>query len=88
MVYHLRKKLQIHTFCQASCSLFTSCQVTQIVSQQQVQAELTLRLTQLQTRLASLKIENEEVRKSLDIGKKKCLHKYRRPRPQTAVNQS
>lgn len=39
----------------------TSCQVTQIVSQQQVQAELTLRLTQLQTRLASLKIENEEV---------------------------
>lgn len=39
-----------------------SCQVTQIVSQQQVQAELTLRLTQLQTRLASLKIENEEVR--------------------------
>lgn len=40
----------------------TSCQVTQIVSQQQVQAELTLRLTQLQTRLASLKIENEEVR--------------------------
>lgn len=41
---------------------WTSCQVTQIVSQQQVQAELTLRLTQLQTRLASLKIENEEVR--------------------------
>lgn len=40
----------------------TSCQVTQIISQQQVQAELTLRLTQLQTRLASLKIENEEVR--------------------------
>lgn len=38
------------------------CQVTQIISQQQVQAELTLRLTQLQTRLASLKIENEEVR--------------------------
>lgn len=42
----------------------TSRQVTQIVSQQQVQAELTLRLTQLQTRLASLKIENEEVRHS------------------------
>lgn len=42
----------------------TSCQVTQIVSQQQVQAELTLRLTQLQTRLASLKIENEEVRRA------------------------
>lgn len=43
--------------------LFSSpcCQVTQIISQQQVQAELTLRLTQLQTRLASLKIENEEV---------------------------
>lgn len=41
---------------------FTSCQVTQIASQPQVQAELTLRLTQLQTRLASLKIENEEVR--------------------------
>lgn len=39
----------------------TSCQVTQIASQPQVQAELTLRLTQLQTRLASLKIENEEV---------------------------
>lgn len=45
--------------------LFSSscCQVTQIISQQQVQAELTLRLTQLQTRLASLKIENEEVRR-------------------------
>lgn len=43
-----------------SCS--TSCQVTQIASQPQLQAELTLRLTQLQTRLASLKIENEEVR--------------------------
>ncbi|TNN27527.1 SLIT-ROBO Rho GTPase-activating protein 1 [Liparis tanakae] len=35
--------------------------VTQIASQPQLQAELTLRLTQLQTRLASLKIENEEV---------------------------
>ncbi|KAK5877037.1 hypothetical protein CesoFtcFv8_026324 [Champsocephalus esox] len=34
--------------------------VTQIASQPQLQAELTLRLTQLQTRLASLKIENEE----------------------------
>ncbi|MED6264928.1 SLIT-ROBO Rho GTPase-activating protein 1 [Characodon lateralis] len=34
----------------------------QIASQPQVQAELSLRLTQLQTRLASLKIENEEVR--------------------------
>uniref|UniRef100_A0A7N8XJH6 SLIT-ROBO Rho GTPase-activating protein 1 n=1 Tax=Mastacembelus armatus TaxID=205130 RepID=A0A7N8XJH6_9TELE len=32
--------------------------------QPDVQAELTLRLTQLQTRLASLKIENEEVRKT------------------------
>lgn len=42
--------------------VFLSCQVTQIASQPQVQAELTLRLTQLQTRLASLKIENEEVR--------------------------
>lgn len=41
---------------------FVFCQVTQIASQPQVQAELTLRLTQLQTRLASLKIENEEVR--------------------------
>uniref|UniRef100_A0A8C5HB76 SLIT-ROBO Rho GTPase-activating protein 1-like n=1 Tax=Gouania willdenowi TaxID=441366 RepID=A0A8C5HB76_GOUWI len=30
----------------------------------QLQAELTLRLTQLQTRLASLKIENEEVKKT------------------------
>uniref|UniRef100_A0A3Q3IHF3 SLIT-ROBO Rho GTPase activating protein 1b n=1 Tax=Monopterus albus TaxID=43700 RepID=A0A3Q3IHF3_MONAL len=38
--------------------------VTQITSQLQVQAELTLRLTQLQTRLASLKIENEEVKKT------------------------
>ncbi|GLD48236.1 SLIT-ROBO Rho GTPase-activating protein 1-like isoform X1, partial [Lates japonicus] len=38
--------------------------VTQIASQPQVQAELTLRLTQLQTRLASLKIENEEVKKT------------------------
>uniref|UniRef100_A0A8D3AE09 SLIT-ROBO Rho GTPase-activating protein 1 n=1 Tax=Scophthalmus maximus TaxID=52904 RepID=A0A8D3AE09_SCOMX len=36
--------------------------VTQIASQPQLQAELNLRLTQLQTRLASLKIENEEVR--------------------------
>lgn len=35
-------------------SLSASCQVTQIASQPQVQAELTLRLTQLQTRLASL----------------------------------
>uniref|UniRef100_A0AAQ5XXR7 SLIT-ROBO Rho GTPase activating protein 1b n=1 Tax=Amphiprion ocellaris TaxID=80972 RepID=A0AAQ5XXR7_AMPOC len=35
-----------------------------IASQPQVQAELTLRLTQLQTRLASLKIENEEVKKT------------------------
>uniref|UniRef100_A0A674P2X9 SLIT-ROBO Rho GTPase-activating protein 1 n=1 Tax=Takifugu rubripes TaxID=31033 RepID=A0A674P2X9_TAKRU len=35
-----------------------------ISSQQQVQAELSLRLTQLQTRLASLKIENEEVKKT------------------------
>lgn len=43
--------------------------MTQIISQQQVQAELTLRLTQLQTRLASLKIENEEV---------KCEHLKRR----------
>ncbi|KAF7649647.1 hypothetical protein LDENG_00138050 [Lucifuga dentata] len=38
--------------------------VNQIVSQPQVQAELTLRLTQLQTRLTSLKIENEEVKKT------------------------
>uniref|UniRef100_A0A672HQJ6 SLIT-ROBO Rho GTPase activating protein 1b n=1 Tax=Salarias fasciatus TaxID=181472 RepID=A0A672HQJ6_SALFA len=38
--------------------------VTQIASQPQVQAELTLRLTQLQTRLTSLKIENEEVKKT------------------------
>uniref|UniRef100_UPI003AAD7E01 SLIT-ROBO Rho GTPase-activating protein 1b isoform X3 n=1 Tax=Centroberyx gerrardi TaxID=166262 RepID=UPI003AAD7E01 len=38
--------------------------VTQIAAQPQVQAELTLRLTQLQTRLASLKIENEEVKKT------------------------
>uniref|UniRef100_A0A3Q2CHI0 SLIT-ROBO Rho GTPase activating protein 1b n=1 Tax=Cyprinodon variegatus TaxID=28743 RepID=A0A3Q2CHI0_CYPVA len=37
---------------------------TQIASQPQVQAELSLRLTQLQTRLASLKIENEEVKKT------------------------
>uniref|UniRef100_A0A3B3ZP18 SLIT-ROBO Rho GTPase-activating protein 2 n=1 Tax=Periophthalmus magnuspinnatus TaxID=409849 RepID=A0A3B3ZP18_9GOBI len=39
-------------------------QVTQIASQPQVQSELSLRLTQLQTRLASLKIENEEVKKT------------------------
>uniref|UniRef100_A0A8C6Q1V6 SLIT-ROBO Rho GTPase activating protein 2B n=1 Tax=Nothobranchius furzeri TaxID=105023 RepID=A0A8C6Q1V6_NOTFU len=38
--------------------------VSQIASQPQVQAELTLRLTQLQTRLSSLKIENEEVKKT------------------------
>ncbi|XP_019753144.1 SLIT-ROBO Rho GTPase-activating protein 1-like isoform X1 [Hippocampus comes] len=38
--------------------------VSQIASQPQVQAELTLRLTQLQTRLASLKLENEEVKKT------------------------
>ncbi|MEQ2181738.1 SLIT-ROBO Rho GTPase-activating protein 1, partial [Goodea atripinnis] len=37
---------------------------SQIASQPQVQAELSLRLTQLQTRLASLKIENEEVKKT------------------------
>uniref|UniRef100_A0A8D3C6V2 SLIT-ROBO Rho GTPase activating protein 1b n=1 Tax=Scophthalmus maximus TaxID=52904 RepID=A0A8D3C6V2_SCOMX len=35
-----------------------------IASQPQLQAELNLRLTQLQTRLASLKIENEEVKKT------------------------
>lgn len=45
-------------------SFFSSYQVTQIASKPQVQAELTLRLTQLQTRLASLKIENEEVRRT------------------------
>ncbi|XP_061523121.1 SLIT-ROBO Rho GTPase-activating protein 1-like isoform X2 [Phycodurus eques] len=38
--------------------------VSRIASQPQVQAELALRLTQLQTRLASLKIENEEVKKT------------------------
>ncbi|XP_051911862.1 SLIT-ROBO Rho GTPase-activating protein 1b isoform X4 [Hippocampus zosterae] len=38
--------------------------VSQMASQPQVQAELTLRLTQLQTRLASLKLENEEVKKT------------------------
>uniref|UniRef100_A0AAX7UEY3 SLIT-ROBO Rho GTPase activating protein 1b n=1 Tax=Astatotilapia calliptera TaxID=8154 RepID=A0AAX7UEY3_ASTCA len=38
--------------------------VAQITSQPQVQSELSLRLTQLQTRLASLKIENEEVKKT------------------------
>uniref|UniRef100_A0A8C9XFR8 SLIT-ROBO Rho GTPase activating protein 1b n=1 Tax=Sander lucioperca TaxID=283035 RepID=A0A8C9XFR8_SANLU len=35
-----------------------------IASQPQLQAELSLRLTQLQTRLASLKLENEEVKKT------------------------
>ncbi|CAL8278158.1 unnamed protein product [Gadus morhua 'NCC'] len=38
--------------------------VNQIAAQPQVQSELTLRLTQLQTRLATLKIENEEVKKT------------------------
>ncbi|XP_062339601.1 SLIT-ROBO Rho GTPase-activating protein 1-like [Osmerus eperlanus] len=38
--------------------------VAQIAAQPQVQAELTLRLQQLQTRLATLKIENEEVKKT------------------------
>uniref|UniRef100_A0A8C5NB29 SLIT-ROBO Rho GTPase-activating protein 1-like n=1 Tax=Gouania willdenowi TaxID=441366 RepID=A0A8C5NB29_GOUWI len=41
-----------------------SVSVDHIASQPQLQAELTLRLTQLQTRLASLKIENEEVKKT------------------------
>uniref|UniRef100_A0AAZ3RL03 SLIT-ROBO Rho GTPase activating protein 1b n=1 Tax=Oncorhynchus tshawytscha TaxID=74940 RepID=A0AAZ3RL03_ONCTS len=38
--------------------------VTQIAAQPQVQAELTSRLQQLQSRLSTLKIENEEVKKT------------------------
>lgn len=44
------------------CVVPVSCQVTQIAAQPQVQAELTSRLQQLQSRLSTLKIENEEVR--------------------------
>uniref|UniRef100_A0A8C7ZEP9 SLIT-ROBO Rho GTPase activating protein 1b n=1 Tax=Oryzias sinensis TaxID=183150 RepID=A0A8C7ZEP9_9TELE len=52
------------TFCPAQRFSFQAHMGDTIASQPQVQAELTLRLTQLQTRLASLKIENEEVKKT------------------------
>lgn len=38
------------------------CQVCQVSAQQPVQTELLMRYHQLQSRLATLKIENEEVR--------------------------
>uniref|UniRef100_A0A3Q2YCM3 SLIT-ROBO Rho GTPase-activating protein 1 n=1 Tax=Hippocampus comes TaxID=109280 RepID=A0A3Q2YCM3_HIPCM len=41
-------------------------EVCQVSAQQPVQTELLMRYQQLQTRLATLKIENEEVRKTLD----------------------
>ncbi|KAK1158552.1 SLIT-ROBO Rho GTPase-activating protein 3-like isoform X1 [Acipenser oxyrinchus oxyrinchus] len=41
-------------------------EVCQVSAQQPVQTELLMRYHQLQSRLASLKIENEEVRKTLD----------------------
>ncbi|KTG47234.1 hypothetical protein cypCar_00004062 [Cyprinus carpio] len=41
-------------------------QVCQVSAQQPVQTELLMRYHQLQSRLATLKIENEEVRKTLD----------------------
>ena len=39
-----------------------ACQVCQVSAQQPVQTELLMRHHQLQSRLATLKIENEEVR--------------------------
>lgn len=44
---------------QKSCFVFQVCQIT---AQPPMQAELLLRFQQLQSRLATLKIENEEVR--------------------------
>lgn len=41
------------------------CQVCQVSAQQPVQTELLMRYHQLQSRLATLKIENEEVRFSV-----------------------
>ncbi|XP_054640060.1 SLIT-ROBO Rho GTPase-activating protein 3-like isoform X2 [Dunckerocampus dactyliophorus] len=41
-------------------------EVCQVSAQQPVQTELLMRYQQLQTRLATLKIENEEVRKTMD----------------------
>ncbi|KAF3689943.1 SLIT-ROBO Rho GTPase-activating protein 3 [Channa argus] len=41
-------------------------EVCQVTAQQPVQTELLMRYHQLQSRLATLKIENEEVRKTLD----------------------
>lgn len=46
----------------AQPSLSVSSQVCQVSAQQPVQTELLMRYHQLQSRLATLKIENEEVK--------------------------
>ncbi|XP_061542842.1 SLIT-ROBO Rho GTPase-activating protein 3-like isoform X1 [Phycodurus eques] len=66
-----------HKFMDAHCQMFCpparfdyqphmGDEVCQVSAQQPVQMELLMRYQQLQTRLATLKIENEEVRKTLD----------------------
>lgn len=45
-----------------NCFVFCVSQVCQVSAQQPVQTELLMRYHQLQSRLATLKIENEEVR--------------------------
>lgn len=57
-----RKAVFIVTFYIKDWSFFFSPQVCQVSAQQPVQTELLMRYHQLQSRLATLKIENEEVR--------------------------
>lgn len=45
-----------------NCFVFCVSQVCQVSAQQPVQTELLMRYHQLQSRLATLKIENEEVK--------------------------
>lgn len=53
--------------------VFPLCQVCQVSAQQPVQTELLMRYHQLQSRLATLKIENEEVR-PVKTQQSACIH--------------
>ncbi|XP_031699536.1 SLIT-ROBO Rho GTPase-activating protein 3-like isoform X1 [Anarrhichthys ocellatus] len=58
-----------HFFCPPArfdCQPHMGDEVCQVSAQQPVQTELLMRYHQLQSRLATLRIENEEVRKTLD----------------------
>ncbi|XP_068568275.1 SLIT-ROBO Rho GTPase-activating protein 3-like isoform X3 [Cebidichthys violaceus] len=60
---------QSHFFCPPArfdCQPHMGDEVCQVSAQQPVQTELLMRYHQLQSRLATLRIENEEVRKTLD----------------------